>query len=192
MAEMLVLNRESWMHTLDQKQIDAYCERSATGWMTMYDTRMALTPTEITQILRPLSEAGRTKWLARQAEFEAMTQKDIDTELAYQRSKFTSKYNARQRKGDIVEIQEDGFWTVVGRGFDKVAFDLVVVPKLTVKEAKEKYQGSLEDENTLDAKGNITMVAKFKGNITTTPDVTGKQELTEADFETAVEVKTIG
>ena len=114
--------------------------------------------------------------------FDNWMEKLSPVELAAYNAKypktFQAKYDCRSKKGDIVEIQEDGFWTVVGRGWDKEHFDLLVVPTLTVKEAREQYGGCLKDGEILKA--------KFRANITMTPDVNKKQELTKAAFETAV------
>ena len=109
---------------------------------------------------------------------EKLTPTDLAKYISRYPKTFQAKYDGRSVKGDIVEIQEDGFWTVVGRGWDKEHFDLLVVPLLTVKEAREKYGGALYDD------GNMT--AKFKANIIMTVDVDKKQEVTKANFESVV------
>jgi hypothetical protein len=96
--------------------------------------------------------------------------------------KFQTKYNSRSMRGDVVEIQDDGFWTVTGRGWDEDHYDLLVVPKLSKAEAREKFGGQLVDEA-----GDIQK--KFKCNISINADINKKQELTEADFKSQVETK---
>ncbi len=114
---------------------------------------------------------------------ERLTPIDLSSYISRYPKTFQAKYDARSKKGDIVEIQEDGFWTVVGRGWDKEHYDLLVVPGLGKKEARDKYGGCLIDGETIKV--------KFKTNITMAPDVDKKQELTKTAFETVVKEKTV-
>ena len=178
MAEILVQNFDNWLEKLDQSGIDAYKDRAVSAYIAWRDAKVALTAAEITKILQPMDQENRDKWTARHNIILNMSQKDIDGRCDVSRDMFQAKYDARSKKGDIVEIQEDGFWTVVGRGWDKAHFDLLVVPGLPKEEALQKYGGCLKDGEILKA--------KFRANITMTPDVNKKQELTKAAFETAV------
>lgn len=108
-----------------------------------------------------------------------LTQEQFDNCVA-EHPNFMEKYNARSKKGDIVEIQADGFWTKTRRGWDKAHYDLLVVPKLSKAEALKLYGGSLEHGENIKA--------KFKGNVTMTVN---KEEITETAFKERVLVKTV-
>ena len=113
MAELLVLNRNSWMDELDEKKLNEY--------------------------------------------------------LAKYPKTFPVKYNSRQQKGDIVEIRDDGFFTGARRGYDKTAFDVVIVKGKTAKELMY-----LRDPLcTVDGEKKI-MLKKFKYNVGACVD---KQEI---------------
>ena len=89
MAEILILNHDSWMEDLTEKQLAEYVERYS--------------------------------------------------------EKFMQKYNARQRKGDIVQIEDDGHFTGKGRGHDKRHFDLVIIKGKTKKELEEYRKPLVKD-----------------------------------------------
>lgn len=181
MAEMLVQNFDNWLEKLDPPGIDAYKEKAADAYITWRDAKIALTSDKITNILRPMNAEARVKWTTRHNEVLNMTLQDIDIACDEARARFQTKYDARSVKGDIVEIQEDGFWTVIGRDWDTAHFDLVVVPGLSVKEARQKYGGPLYD--------GAEMKHKFKANIVTSVDVNKKQELAKTTFELQVLIK---
>jgi len=52
-----------------------------------------------------------------------------------------AKYDRRQRKGDVIEVREDGFWD---NGFDKEAFVLVKIPGLALD---NDLMAQLQDAN---------------------------------------------
>ena len=169
MAEMLVQNFDNWLEKLDQTGIDVYKERAAQEYLDYRNTKISMTSAEITNVLRRLSLTNREKWTAKHETVKNMSIQEIEAEQEKARERFQVKYNIRSKKGDIVEIQEDGFWT--DRGWDKAHYDLLVVPGL--KEAKAEYGGSTE-------------TAKFKANIIMSIDVDQKQQLTISDFEAQV------
>lgn len=45
------------------------------------------------------------------------------------------EYATRYVKGDVVEVREDGYWTV-SRGYDKAAFAVIAVPGVLMKNYK--------------------------------------------------------
>lgn len=183
MAEILVLNRDSWMDALRSQEIEVHKERYANNYIEWRNAKIALTSAQITKILRPMSVDGRELWTAKHNEVLAMTQIDIDTACEVHRQKFVAKYNSRQRKGDIVEIQEDGFWTVVGRGWDKKNFDLLVISGLKAAEARKKYGGALAS--------NGDVKAKFKCNINLTIDSNQLQAIDKSVIDSAITTKTV-
>jgi len=65
-------------------------------------------------------------------------------------SRFKEAYDTRDRKGDVIEVRPDGFWTDGKRkGFGAAkGFALLVVPGLKAETAK-KYQRELYDDPTL-------------------------------------------
>ena len=67
---------------------------------------------------------------------DSLTQKEIDEQVA-KNEHFMDKYNARYQKGDIVEVQPNGFWTDGKRkGFGFYAFALVTIPNMSLKECQ--------------------------------------------------------
>ena len=119
---------------------------------------------------------------------ESLTQQQIDEYVAKD-PKFIISYNARQRKGDIVEIQPDGFWTKVKRGFDKANFDLLVVAGLSAEEARQKYGGSLKVVDPEDETKTI-LKAKFKANIDLTVDEEQKAAIDKTVIDSEITTKT--
>jgi len=51
------------------------------------------------------------------------------------------KFLGCYKKGDVVEVREDGYWDT--RGFNKKAFCVIKIPKMPLKDA-QKYMGPLE------------------------------------------------
>jgi len=125
MAELLVLNHDSWMEKLDAKQLAEYVKKYP---------------------------------------------------------KFMTKYNARQRKGDVVDIQDDGHWTGKGRGYNKDHYDVVIVKGKKAAELRD-YRGSLTKEAATAEKAP-EIVSKFRANIAS---YTNEQEVSLS----SVTIKTV-
>lgn len=69
---------------------------------------------------------------------DALNQEQID-EYVKKYPKFMDNYNARQQKGDVIEVRPDGYWTgPKAPGYDENVFLLVSVPRLKFEDA-EKY-----------------------------------------------------
>ncbi len=80
---------------------------------------------------------------------DKLTQAEVDTYAAAQPD-FQAQYDSRYRKGDIVEVREDGYWTDGKRaGFGSHAFALIIVPNLSLEEA-QKYTDADFDETDID------------------------------------------
>ncbi len=67
---------------------------------------------------------------------DSLTQKEIDAQVA-KNSHFMDKYDARYQRGDIVEVQPDGFWGKAPKhGWNKKIFALIKAPSVDFKDAK--------------------------------------------------------
>lgn len=68
---------------------------------------------------------------------DALTQEQLDG-YVQKYPKFMDKYNARNQRGDVVEVRPDGYWTgSKAPGYDKSVFLLVTVPGLKFDDAKK-------------------------------------------------------
>ena len=76
---------------------------------------------------------------------EDLTEKQLAEYVKTYSEKFMQKYNARQRKGDIVQIEDDGHFTDKGRGYDKDHFDLVIIKGKTKKDLEEYRKPLMKD-----------------------------------------------
>ena len=116
--------------------------------------------------------------LKRDSWMESLSSEELDKYLA-KYPNFAEKYNARERKGDVVEIQEDGFWTKTGRGYDKENFDMVIVKGKTKAELISMSQPLLKlTGEVIDGKTQTTLAKKFRYNISTYTNE-GEVSLTE-------------
>jgi hypothetical protein len=68
-------------------------------------------------------------------EWEKLKKEDID-KLCLVHVCFLDQYNARIKKGDIVEVRPDGYWTK-DHGYRKDIFKIEIT-QTTVKQEKEK------------------------------------------------------
>ena len=83
---------------------------------------------------------------------DALTQKQIDEHLVDD-DDFMTKYNARDQKGDIIEVREDGYWTDGKRkGFGSPAFSLVTIPGMSYSEAQYLLEMYFEDPDADEQK----------------------------------------
>lgn len=93
---------------------------------------------------------------------DSLTQKQInDNEKEH--PGFKDKYNRRYQRGDIIEVQEDGFWTQKRAGFGSHAFSLIVVPGLLLETALQ-FTRPLEDTTDPD-NPIVTYRRKFQVNM---------------------------
>lgn len=76
---------------------------------------------------------------------EALTEKQLAEYVKNYSEKFMDKYNSRQMKGDVVQIEDDGHFTSKGRGYDKRHFDLVIVKGKTKEDLKEYSKPLIKD-----------------------------------------------
>jgi len=72
---------------------------------------------------------NKTHWM------DAMSQAEVDAKITVN-PKWQTKYEARLQKGDIIEVREDGYWSVKRKGFAAPTFALVCVPGVSVEDAK--------------------------------------------------------
>ena len=71
------------------------------------------------------------------------------------------KYDARYRKGDIIEIHEDGFWTDGKReGWGAPDFALVCVPGMSLAQAKGMERALFHADGSLLRKSQYWMDTK--------------------------------
>lgn len=81
---------------------------------------------------------------------DTLTEKEV-TALIANGGTTKDKYDARHKKGDIVEVRPDGYWTGLhARGFDKEAFSVLSVPGVNHAENKHLMNPYIEREENAD------------------------------------------
>ncbi len=82
---------------------------------------------------------------------DSLTQKQID-EHNNKDADFQRQYDAREQRGDIIEVRPDGYWTGYGgypaKGFDHNAYRVIALPGVAVKDVKH-YSDSIVIEQPL-------------------------------------------
>ena len=84
-------------------------------------------------------------------------------------------YDMRERKGDIIEVRPDGYWSK-DKGYDGSVFELVCC---LGEDLKGKDESLVENEITL------------KKRRYSLSNVSDKMELTKVDFDTRLTTKTV-
>ena len=96
------------------------------------------------------------------------------------------------KKGDIIEVKEDGHWTGKGRGYDKEHFAVVILKDVPLKDVVHLRKGLYKDnfvlhfdEATMTHKAlNETILVRKNGHYLGT--FKDKQEVSMADITTKV------
>jgi hypothetical protein len=93
---------------------------------------------------------------------------------------FKEKYDARYQKGDIVEVQEDGFWSKNKVLPNESKWKLVKIPGMSKEDAKQYMESELQDDGrkiVLKRKYKIKDVkVKKNGDVVSITDIENKIE----------------
>jgi len=90
---------------------------------------------------------------------EPMSSADRSKTLA----KLWTKYTARYRTGDIVEVREDGYWSIKRKGHGP--FALVIIPGMSLRVAA-KYMDAHETDNDDLKKRIVVRRRKYQFDMT--------------------------
>ncbi len=137
MAEILVNNRINHKDLWTSTKLNEEKEKYADAWSAKRLETINLTAEQITEIFSKLNQDARDDWTAKYNDLVTMDKESVNVEKARQELKCQRNYDARNQRGDFLEIHEGGFWTVDRKGWGYPDFVLVVVPK--VKEAEIKH-----------------------------------------------------
>ena len=74
---------------------------------------------------------------------------DLETPERQSELNIDGKFDSRYIEGDFIEIREDGFWTdpIIGKGYNKDSFDLLVVDDATVEELRYLTEHEYETDS---------------------------------------------